>query len=65
MPTARIFASGKTEQPGGVVLPASGRPPNAEARTMGYRREIQFGMLLLTTGMLLVIIVGVLDATGF
>jgi hypothetical protein len=32
---------------------------------MGYLREIQFGMLLLTTGMVFVLVVGILDAKGF
>jgi hypothetical protein len=32
---------------------------------MGYRREHQFGILLLTTSMLFVIVVGLLNATGF
>jgi hypothetical protein len=32
---------------------------------MSYRREIQFGILLLTTTTIFVIVVGILDATGF
>ena len=32
---------------------------------MGYLREIQFGVLLLTTSMVLVLVVGILDANGF
>jgi hypothetical protein len=32
---------------------------------MSYRREIQFGVLLLTGSVLFVIVVGILDATGF
>lgn len=32
---------------------------------MNYKREIQFGVLLLTTSMFFLIVVGVLDAKGF
>lgn len=32
---------------------------------MSYRREVQLGVLLITTNMFFLIIIGVLDARGF
>lgn len=61
-----FFASGQTEPPGGVVLPASGQlPDKRKGSAMSYRREVQLGVLLITTNMFFLIIIGVLDARGF
>ena len=36
-----------------------------EPQTMTYRRELQFGILLLSTGLIFLVVVGILGKAGF